>query len=122
MAVSGYLFKGWDRTVVSTMGAEDVTYTAQWEKDPNTTYRVEYYVQQLDGRYTMQYSLDRSGYPGTEFYAEQLRQLPVDGELTADAVILAEAGIDFENMTVGGVDVIRAVVDSDGKTVIKLNY
>ena len=122
MAVKGYIFEGWDKTVVSAMGAENVTYTAQWSKDPNTSYRIEYYVQQLDGRYTMQYSLNQSGYPGTEFYAEQLRQLPVDGELTADQVILSEFGIEFENMTVGGVADYTAVVGANGKTVIKLNY
>ena len=36
------------------MGAQDLTYTAVWDKDPSTEYRVEYYVQQPDGRFVLQ--------------------------------------------------------------------
>lgn len=41
MAREGYTFKGWDTTVATTMPTNDLTYTAQWEKN---SYNAEFYV------------------------------------------------------------------------------
>ncbi|MFA6947684.1 MAG: InlB B-repeat-containing protein, partial [Eubacteriales bacterium] len=78
---AGYIFDGWIRdgseyigNVSEYMGDEDLTYTAQWKKDTRTEYRIEYYVQQTDGRYVLQ-SLEKGvGVTGQQIYADGLRQ------------------------------------------------
>ena len=55
MAAKGYTFTGWDSEVVSNMGTENLVYTAQWTKNPDTAYRVEYYVQDVDGKYKLKH-------------------------------------------------------------------
>ena len=53
MNLGGYLFDGWegdmtftdaDGNPLRTMPARDATYNAAWRADPNTPYRVEYYI------------------------------------------------------------------------------
>ncbi len=130
-AANGYIFLGWDREIDPYMGEEDVVYTAQWMEDPATSYRVEYYVQQPDGRYVMQ---DFATYNGTTGYViteEMLRNGAVladdNGELVnADALYEIENGVFFQNITVGGEDLtakgVDPVVQASGKTIIKVNY
>ena len=127
MAVSGYTFAGWTvdgssvATVAETMNTEDLTYTAMWEKKNDTEYRVEYYVQQADGRYTLQYMFkDKTG-TGETFSASYLRGLMIDG-VTAEEKFTQDNAIVFENMTVKGNACDIATVDGNGKTVIKVNY
>lgn len=124
MAEKGYTFLGWDKEVVSTMGTEDVTYTAQWAKNPDTEYRIEYYVQQVDGRYTLQHLIEAECFTGDTFTAEELRGLVVDEEndLTADEKFIIENAFEFDNMTVKGVSCETAEVAGNGKTIIKINY
>ena len=84
MAVKGYTFRGWDQEVVSTMGTENLYYTAQWTKDADTAYRVEYYVQGCDGRYMLQHIYEGLGFTKDEIAAETLRDLVIEGETTAE--------------------------------------
>ena len=130
-AAKGYIFTGWDKEIAPTMGEQDVVYTAQWKKDPATSYRVEYYVQQPDGRYTMQDFTVYNGTTGDVLTEQMLRKgatLPNgNGELVnADALYTVENGISFRNITVYGEDLTAKgedpVIAANGKTIIKVNY
>lgn len=128
MALKGYTFVGWTQdgstvaTVADTVGTEDLTYTAMWQKNEDTEYRIEYYVQQADGRYTLQHMIKDKTATGKVFTEQYLRSLVIDGEKTADQKFLIENAIVFENMTVKGIVCEEAAVDGSGKTVIKINY
>ena len=127
MALKGYTFVGWSvngaaANVASQVGTKDLTYTAMWEKNADTPYRIEYYVQQADGRYTLQHMIKGETVTGKVFTEEYLRSIPIDGDATADQKFLLENAIVFENMTVGGIVCTDAAVDGNGKTVIKINY
>ncbi|MBR7132315.1 MAG: InlB B-repeat-containing protein [Clostridia bacterium] len=128
MAMKGYSFVGWtvDGTtkvnVAETVGTKDLTYTAMWQKDNDTPYRIEYYVEQTDGRYTLQNMIEGETVTGRVFTDDYLRSLAVEGATTADQKFLLEDAIVFENMTVKGIVCDEAEVDGSGKTVIKINY
>ena len=127
MAVNGYTFMGWSANgsgatnVASEMGTGDLAYTALWAKNADTPYRIEYYVQQADGRYTLQHLIRGETVTGNVFTAEQLRGLMIDG-VTAEETFALENAIVFENVTVKGIVCEEAAVDGSGKTVIKVNY
>lgn len=122
MAVKGYTFAGWDQNVAGFMGTEDLVYTAQWTKNPDTGYRVEYYVQGVDGKYKLQHIYEGLGFTRDELTAESLRNLVIEDELTADQKFAVENGVVFDNMTVNGMVQDTAIVEGNGKTVIKLHY
>jgi uncharacterized repeat protein (TIGR02543 family) len=128
MAMKGYTFVGWtvdgttQATVAETVGTQDLTYTAMWEKEANTEYRIEYYVQQAGGRYTLQHIIKDTTSTGKVFTEEYLRSLVIDGTATADEKFLLEDAIVFENMTVKGIVCTEAAVDGNGQTVVKINY
>lgn len=128
MAMKGYTFVGWTQdgatatTVADTVGTEDLTYTAMWQKNNDTEYRIEYYVQQADGRYTLQHQIRDKTATGKVFTEQYLRSLVIDGAKTADQKFLIENAIVFENMTVKGIVCEEAAIDGSGKTVIKLSY
>jgi len=127
MAMKGYTFVGWtvdgttQATVAETVGTQDLTYTAMWEKEANTEYRIEYYVQQADGRYTLQHMVKDKTVTGKVFTEEYLRSLLIDGTAADDKYIQVNA-VAFENVTVKGIVTKEAAVDGNGKTVIKVNY
>ena len=122
MAVKGYTFNGWDQEVVPYMGTEDIVYTAQWTRNPDTAYRVEYYIQGTDGKYKLQHIYEGMGFTEDELTAESLRNLTIEDEMTADQKFAVENGVTFENMTVNGIAEDTAVIGGSGKTVIKLHY
>ena len=128
MAMKGYTFLGWTQDgvtaaeVATTVGTEDLTYTAVWEKLSDTPYRIEYYVQQADGRYTLQHTVSGETATGKVFTEESLRGLAIEGAVTADEKFVVENAVVFENMTVKGMVCKEAAVDGSGKTVIKVNY
>ena len=129
--VKGYIFTGWDAEIEPTMGEEDVTYTAQWIEDPATSYRVEYYVQQTDGRYVMQDFRTFDGTTGDVLTESMLRQsILLDTEegtqCSADEKYQVENAISFRNITVFGEDLTAKgedpVIAANGRSVIKVNY
>ena len=122
VAADGYTFIGWDKEVASTMGTEDAVYTAQWSKNPDTQYRVEYYVQDTDGTYRLKDMFTAQGYTGSEITADSLRKTLLEGETAADEVFCVDGGIVFENMTVLGMACDTVNVAPDGKMIIKVNY
>ena len=109
----GFIFKGWNDVVSPYMGDQDLTYTAVWEKDISTEYRVEYYVQQPDGRYVLQDMEYRTGATGEVIEASKLR---LDSFYAMDGVT------SFRNITVNGEPKDSVTITGDGKTVIKVNY
>ena len=124
----GYTFTGWtvDGTTavepITEVGTQDVTYRAMWAKNPDTGYRVEYYAQQPDGRYTLQHMFEAEAFTGTVVTEEYLRSVAVDGEKTADEAYMQEGAVVADNMTVKGIACTEAEIDGSGKTVIKINY
>lgn len=122
MAVKGYTFRGWNRKISNTMGTENVTYTAQWTKNADTPYRVEYYIQDTNGIYRIQDTVEENGYTGSFLSAESLRNRLLEDGKTAEQKYSVENGIEFASMTVRGNAVDAAEVGADGKTVIKINY
>lgn len=115
VAADGYTFTGWDKEVASAMGTENVVYTAQWSRNPDTQYRVEYYVQDTDGAYRLKSSFTAQGYTGSSITADSLRKTPLEGETTADKLFTVDGGIVFSNMTVLGEECDTASVAPDGK-------
>jgi len=110
----GYIFRGWDDIVSTYMGDHDLTYTAIWDKDPATEYRVEYYVQQPDGRYVLQNIVKCSGTTGESIDINTLRM---------DHLYADDGVTKFRNVTVAGEPKNDTVtITGDGKTVIKINY
>lgn len=128
VAAKGYTFLGWsvDGTNVvapeTVMGTQDLVYTALWKENPGIEYRIEYYVQQKDGRYTLQYMTKDKTYTGTVLEEADLRAAIVDGSHTADEAYINGEGIVFGNMTVKGIACDSTKVTGDGKTVVKINY
>lgn len=122
VAADGYTFTGWDKEVASAMGTEDVVYTAQWSRNPDTQYRVEYYVRDTDGTYRLKSSFTAQGYTGSSITADSLRKTPLEGETTADKLFTVDGGIVFGNMTVLGEECDTAGVAPNGKMIIKVNY
>ncbi|MCR4735148.1 MAG: InlB B-repeat-containing protein, partial [Treponema sp.] len=61
----GYNFIGWGEELSETFGLEDKTFTAEWEADSNTSYKVEHYQQNIENdEYTL-VSADTENKKGT---------------------------------------------------------
>lgn len=114
------------------------TYIAQWEPRTDLLYRVEYYVQQMSGAYTVQAIDYGRGKAGAEINENAVRGLTVTADIiqpdgttkettdTADNLFIkADNGVSetmFDCMTVDGEKVNKAVVKADESTVIKVRY
>ncbi len=112
-SVKGYIFKGWDKAVSTYMEDQDQTYTALWDKDLTTEYRVEYYVQQPDGRYMLKGVAYRTGTTGDTIEADSLRM---------DNAYAFEGETSFQNVTVNGENRNSVTIEGGDKTVVKVNY
>ena len=124
MGCSGYTFTGWDQPVIETLSNQDVEYIAQWKKNADTKYRIEYYIEQVDGKYKLQDVIEESGMTGESISIDSLRNRIVDTEknTSADDTYTKENAIEFENMTIKGIECTEATIDRNGKTIIKVNY
>ncbi|MGN1276029.1 MAG: InlB B-repeat-containing protein [Floccifex sp.] len=124
MGYSGYTFTGWNEPVIDTLSNQDVEYIAQWKKNADTKYRIEYYIEQVDGKYKLQDVIEESGMTNEIISIDSLRNRIVDEEkkTSADETYSKENAIEFENITIKGVECKEAVIDSSGKTIIKVNY
>ena len=66
----GYTFSGWSRTDNFTMPHEDVTITGSFTAKGDTEYKVEHYLQDLDGKgYTLKDTETQKGETGTKVTA-----------------------------------------------------
>lgn len=122
LAVKGYSFTGWDKEVASIMGTEDVTYTAQWSKNSDTEYRIECYVQDVDGSYHLAHYVQEIGFTDAELSQESLRNAKIDGDKSAEESFGIENGIVFDKMTEHGILCDTVKIRGDGSTVVKLYY
>ena len=111
----GYSFTGWDFEFPADgkMPAEDLTYTAQWTPSDDTPYRVEYYVEQVNGKYTLQRLDDsKTGTTGSNVAIESI----------FDPTYLIDNGITYKDTTVNGEATTTPKITKDGKLIIKVNY
>ncbi|MBR6223175.1 MAG: InlB B-repeat-containing protein [Lachnospiraceae bacterium] len=165
-AKSGYKFNGWTKTagVGDNVSAADLlservvggktlypgqvgyatadaTYTASWAQRDDINYRIEYYVQQPSGAYTVQAVTYAQGTPGQEIKLADIKNALVTAVFTddqgnetqksgpADTILTAKDDKDnvvvkYKNMTDGGQVCVgdKTTVKADGTTVVKINY
>ena len=122
IAVKGYTFTGWDKEVDPHMGLESVVYTAQWTKNPDTEYRVEYYVQDTSGTYKLQEISNGAGYTQDVLTSAALRARQLEDGSTAEEKFAVENGVAFEKMTVAGTACDQTAIGGNGKSIIKVYY
>lgn len=108
MAAEGYEFLGYDQTVPDRMGDTSVTYTAQWKK-VNAGFKVEYYVQQTDGRYILQSQIAGSELLDTVIPAQDLlTQWRLSDGKTPMERFASPGAVEFESITVDGKNLTEA--------------
>ena len=124
MAAEGYEFLGYDQTVPNQMGDTSVTYTAQWKK-VDASFKVEYYVQQTDGRYILQSQLAGSELLDTVIPVQDLlTQWRLSDGKTAMERFASPGAVEFECVTVDGKNLTEAGEDPVVKAgmVIKVRF
>lgn len=63
---AGYTFTDWDKSVPTTMPANDVTLTAKWKVDDRVDYLVQYWLENAnDNDYSYDSSVTKNATPGT---------------------------------------------------------
>ncbi|WP_301538548.1 InlB B-repeat-containing protein [Bifidobacterium panos] len=99
----GYTFKQWDSEPSGTYGDSDETFTAQWDANTNTAYKVEHYLQNVDD----------DKYPATPDATDSKTG-------TTDTKTAAEAKTTYTGFTAKSFD--QENIAGDGKTVVKIYY
>lgn len=102
MQRTGYTFDGYDKTIPTTIPAENVVITAKWEANTDTKYRVQYYLQ----------NAENDGY--TLYKTESLTG-------TTDTTAKAEIK-KFEHFTYSPSSTDSGNIAPDGSTVLKVYY
>ena len=98
---TGYTFNGYDKTNFTNI-SESFTATAIWTANSNTPYRVEYYLQNLQGdNYTLETTENKTG--------------------TTDTTTTAEIKT-FEHFTYKAGSTESGKINADGSTVLKVYY
>ena len=100
----GYSFIGWEPEVDSTV-TKNAEYVAKWSPNPNTGYKVEHYIEGLDGKYTLKET-------------EVIQEAETDKEVTATTKTYTGYSYNEELSK----DTISGTVLGDGSTVLKVYY
>ncbi len=114
-AVPGYTFEGWkrgtDAATSFSMPAENVTITGNWKKNDDAGYKIEYYLESLDGKsFVIDDTLtvnDKTGTIGTTASVTEADKKPITG-FTFDA----------DNVN----NVLSDTISADGSLTLKLYY
>lgn len=110
MNLGGYIFDGWDVEPAETMPIGDMIYTAKWKPQPDTPYRIEYYIQDTDQEgYELSSIEIRNGETGSSVLIEDLK-------------ISRPEGLSYKKATVDGAEVVSTEIDASGERIIKLYY
>lgn len=111
--VSGYTFEGWKRedgteATNFTMPANDVKITGNWKKNGDGTYKLEYWLEKLDGTYENTETITgRTGTIGTTASVTEADKKQISG-FTFDA----------DNVN----NVLSDTISADGSLTLKLYY
>ena len=101
----GYTFAGWDRTESFTMPDHNVTITGSWTPNDDTTYYVEYFLQNEAGNgYEWNETLEYTGTTGARVQAD------------------APAREGFSHVVVPGASVESAIIAANGTTTLRVYY
>lgn len=101
---AGYTFTGWDKSVPTTMPANDVTLTAQWKVDDRVDYLVQYWLENAnDNDYSYDSSVKKTATPGTTIKR-------------TDVEVSSYTGFQFGSMDT------NVTVAADGSSVVNVYY
>lgn len=101
---AGYTFTGWDKSVPTTMPANDVTLTAQWKVDDRADYLVQYWLENAnDNDYSYDSSVKKIAAPGTTIKR-------------TDVEVSSYTGFQFGSMDT------NVTVAADGTSVVNVYY
>lgn len=100
--LTGYSFRSWNNTVPSTFGAEDITFTSNWDPRTDTVYKVEHYKQNVSGDGYTEVSEDTQNLTGTT-------ATPTSASAKSYTGFTAQA---FS----------QTAIAADGSTVVRINY
>ena len=101
---AGYTFTGWDKSVPTTMPANDVTLTAQWKVDDRVDYLVQYWLENAkDNDYSYDSSVTKTAAPGTTIKR-------------TDVEVSSYTGFQFGSMDT------NVTVAADGSSVVNVYY
>lgn len=101
---AGYTFTGWDKSVPTTMPANDVTLTAQWKVDDRVDYLVQYWLENAnDNDYSYDSSVTKTAAPGTNVKR-------------TDVEVSSYTGFTFSSMDT------NVAVAADGSSVVNVYY
>jgi uncharacterized repeat protein (TIGR02543 family) len=116
-AAPGWHFDGWDQPIAATVSA-DTTYTALWDPDTDTGYRVEFYYQdRTDGSWpaAAASSASRTGTTGQPVSATPADKIPDPGHSLGWAYT-GDGSASPPNI------LSDPALDGDGSTVLKLYF
>ncbi|MBO5375517.1 MAG: VWA domain-containing protein, partial [Bacilli bacterium] len=101
---AGYTFSGWDKTIPTTMPAENVTVSGSFTANTNTKYTIEYYTENTDGTFSVNSNETKTATTGT----------------TVSATAKEIAGFAYDSSNTN--NVLSGTVAGDGSLVLKLYY
>lgn len=105
----GYTFKGWDKPIPEKVPAENVTYTAQWEKSTANLTVVFWYENADDTNYSVAGTFQTTMAPGTQVTSDQYKNWNFTGR---DNTHFTHQSNKDETKTVNG----------DGSTILNVYY
>ena len=108
---AGYTFKGWDKTIPSTMPAEKTKFTASWEAQQATLTVAFWYENANDNNYSVAGSIEVDPKPlaGKEVKSEDYKNTNFTGR-------------DKEHFTFNAEKTETKTVDGDGSTVLNVYF